>query len=81
VVFEDGTDLYWARSRVSEYLQQIQGRLPAAVHPTIGPDPTGAGWVSEYLVVDQLDNLPYLFPMITCRGTRSFKHSEIQSVR
>jgi Cu(I)/Ag(I) efflux system membrane protein CusA/SilA len=52
VVFEDGTDLYWARSRVLEYLQQIAGRLPAAVHPAIGPDATGAGWVYEYLVVD-----------------------------
>jgi copper/silver efflux system protein len=52
VVFEDGTDLYWARSRVLEYLQQIQGRLPSNVHPTIGPDATGAGWVYEYLVVD-----------------------------
>ena len=52
VVFEDGTDLYWARSRVLEYLQQIQGRLPRDVHPTIGPDATGAGWVYEYLVVD-----------------------------
>ena len=52
VVFEDGTDLYWARSRVLEYLQQIRGRLPAAVNPTIGPDATGAGWVYEYLVVD-----------------------------
>src|SRR5580693_1731238 len=52
VVFEDGTDLYWARSRVLEYLQQIAGRLPAAVHPVIGPDATAAGWVYEYLVVD-----------------------------
>jgi len=52
VVFEDGTDLYWARSRVLEYLQQIGGRLPAAVHPAIGPDATGAGWVYEYLIVD-----------------------------
>ena len=52
VVFEDGTDLYWARSRVLEYLQQIRGRLPASVNPTIGPDATGAGWVYEYLVVD-----------------------------
>jgi copper/silver efflux system protein len=41
VVFEDGTDLYWARSRVIEYLQQISGRLPANVHPVIGPDATG----------------------------------------
>jgi copper/silver efflux system protein len=52
VVFEDGTDLYWARSRVLEYLQQIQGRLPMNVHPTIGPDATGAGWVYEYAIVD-----------------------------
>lgn len=52
VIFEDGTDLYWARSRVLEYLQQIGGRLPAAVHPAIGPDATGAGWVYEYLIVD-----------------------------
>src|SRR5437870_2360187 len=53
VVFEDGTDLYWARSRVLEYMQQISGRLPSAVHPVIGPDATGAGWVYEYVVVDQ----------------------------
>jgi copper/silver efflux system protein len=52
VVFEDGTDLYWARSRVVEYLQQIQGRLPGSVHPVIGPDATGAGWVYEYALVD-----------------------------
>jgi Cu(I)/Ag(I) efflux system membrane protein CusA/SilA len=52
VVFEDGTDLYWARSRVLEYMQQIQGRLPEGVHPVIGPDATGAGWVYEYAVVD-----------------------------
>ncbi len=53
VVFEDGTDLYWARSRVVEYLQQIGGRLPADVHPAIGPDATGAGWVFEYALVDR----------------------------
>ena len=52
VVFEDTTDLYWARSRVLEYLQQITGRLPAGVHPVIGPDATGAGWVYEYVLVD-----------------------------
>ncbi|MGH8132708.1 MAG: efflux RND transporter permease subunit [Steroidobacteraceae bacterium] len=52
VVFEDGTDLYWARSRVLEYLQQIEGRLPSGVHPVIGPDATGAGWVYEYVLVD-----------------------------
>jgi Cu(I)/Ag(I) efflux system membrane protein CusA/SilA len=52
VVFEDGTDLYWARSRVLEYMQQIQGRLPEGVHPVIGPDATGAGWIYEYALVD-----------------------------
>src|SRR5256714_2109499 len=52
VVFEDGTDIYWARSRVVEYLQTIAGRLPVNVHPTIGPDATGAGWVYEYVLVD-----------------------------
>jgi Cu(I)/Ag(I) efflux system membrane protein CusA/SilA len=52
VVFEDGTDIYWARSRVLEYLQTIAGRLPEGVHPAIGPDATGAGWVYEYALVD-----------------------------
>jgi copper/silver efflux system protein len=53
VVFQDDTDLYWARSRVTEYLQQIAGRLPADVHPAIGPDATGAGWVYEYALLDR----------------------------
>ncbi len=53
VVFEDGTDLYWARSRALEYMQQIAGRLPTGVHPVIGPDATGAGWVYEYVLVDR----------------------------
>ena len=52
VIFEDGTDMYWARSRVLEYMQTIQGRLPEGVHPEIGPDATGAGWVYEYALVD-----------------------------
>src|SRR6185437_12447637 len=52
VVFQDGTDIYWARSRVLEYIQQLSGRLPAGVHPVIGPDATGAGWVYEYALVD-----------------------------
>ena len=52
VVFEDGTDIYWARSRVVEYLQTIAGRLPPNVNPMIGPDATGAGWVYEYVLVD-----------------------------
>jgi Cu(I)/Ag(I) efflux system membrane protein CusA/SilA len=52
VVFEDTTDLYWARSRVLEYMQQITGRLPSGVHPVMGPDATGAGWIYEYAIVD-----------------------------
>jgi copper/silver efflux system protein len=57
VVFEDTTDLYWARSRVLEYMQQITGRLPEGVHPVIGPDATGAGWVYEYALVDHSHQL------------------------
>ena len=53
VLFEDGTDLYWARSRVLEYLNQVQGRLPPAAKPTLGPDATGVGWIYEYSVVDR----------------------------
>jgi Cu(I)/Ag(I) efflux system membrane protein CusA/SilA len=53
VVFEDGTDLYWARSRVLEYIQQLQGTLPKNVSPMIGPDATGAGWVYEYALIDR----------------------------
>ena len=53
VIFDDSTDLYWARSRVLEYMQQLAGRLPADVHPSIGPDATGAGWVYEYAIVDR----------------------------
>ncbi len=53
VLFEDGTDLYWARSRVLEYLNQAQGRLPASVRPELGPDATGVGWIYEYALVDR----------------------------
>ncbi|MBI3581382.1 MAG: efflux RND transporter permease subunit [Nitrospinae bacterium] len=53
VIFEDGTDLYWARSRVMERLATLSGRLPAGVSPTIGPDATGVGWVYEYALVDK----------------------------
>jgi len=52
VLFEDGTDLYWARSRVLEYLNQVQSRLPAAAKPALGPDATGVGWVYEYALID-----------------------------
>jgi Cu(I)/Ag(I) efflux system membrane protein CusA/SilA len=53
VLFEDGTDLYWARSRVLEYLNQIQSRLPAGAKPAIGPDATGVGWIYEYALTDK----------------------------
>lgn len=52
VIFEDGTDIYWARSRVVEYLQGVRSRLPEGVNPVIGPDATGVGWVFEYALVD-----------------------------
>src|SRR5213596_2838422 len=53
VVFHDGTDLYWARSRVLEYMQGIAARLPEGVAPRLGPDATGVGWVYEYALVDR----------------------------
>ena len=53
VLFEDGTDLYWARSRVLEYLSQVQDRLPASASTALGPDATGVGWVFEYALVDR----------------------------
>ena len=53
VIFDDTTDMYWARSRVVEYLQGIRGQLPEGVNPAIGPDATGVGWVFEYALVDE----------------------------
>ena len=53
VIFEDGTDIYWARSRVLEYLNFVSGRLPQGVTPTLGPDATGVGWDYEYALVDR----------------------------
>ena len=53
VIFEEGTDIYWARSRVVEYLQGLRGRLPEGSNPTIGPDATGVGWVFQYALVDE----------------------------
>ncbi len=53
VIFEEGTDLYWARSRVLEYLSQVSGRLPQGVQPELGPDATGVGWIYEYALVDR----------------------------
>lgn len=56
VIFEEGTDLYWARSRVLEYLSQVTSRLPAGAKPELGPDATGVGWVYEYALVDRKGN-------------------------
>src|SRR5216684_1572384 len=53
VIFQDGTDIYWARSRVIEYLSAVRGMLPEGVNPVIGPDATGVGWVFEYALVDK----------------------------
>src|SRR5918912_1593908 len=52
VVFEDGTDLYWARSRVLEYLNSVRGKLPQGAQPMLGPDATGVGWVMQYILAD-----------------------------
>ena len=91
VVFEDTTDLYWARSRVLEYMQQITGRLPEGVHPVIGPDATGAGWVYEYALVDHshkrsladlrsLARLVSALPARNCsRSGRGSHHRRIRS--
>jgi len=57
IIFEDGTDLYWARSRVLESLNFVSGRLPDGVTPTLGPDATGVGWIYEYALVDRTGNL------------------------
>src|SRR5215472_597382 len=52
VIFDDGTDIYWARSRVLEYLSSVRDKLPKGVNPVLGPDATGVGWVFEYAIVD-----------------------------
>src|SRR5574338_733541 len=57
VIFEDGTDLYWARSRVLEYLNGIQGKLPPSVTPALGPEATGLGWVHQYAIEDTTGRL------------------------
>lgn len=57
VIFEDGTDIYWARSRVLEYLNQVGSSLPQGVQPSLGPDASGVGWIFEYALVDRTGNL------------------------
>ncbi len=53
VIFKDGTDLYWARSRVLEYLSQVTDQLPRGAKPALGPDATGVGWIYQYALVDR----------------------------
>src|SRR5260370_40781072 len=62
VIFEEGTDIYWARSRVLEYMSKISGKLPEGVAPQLGPDATGVGWAVEYALVGKSgrNNLPEL---------------------
>jgi Cu(I)/Ag(I) efflux system membrane protein CusA/SilA len=73
VVFEDGTDIYWARSRVIEYLSKLQGRLPAGVTPQVGPDATGVGWVLEYALVSHCEGLPAKAGCPDLQQLRSFQ--------
>ncbi len=56
IIFDDGTDMYWARSRVLEYLNYVSGRLPDGLTPSLGPDATGVGWIYEYALVDKTGN-------------------------
>ena len=60
VIFEDGTDMYWARSRVLEYLNYVSGRLPTGITPTLGPDATGVGWVYAYILESEHHDLSQL---------------------
>ncbi|MBW1979887.1 MAG: efflux RND transporter permease subunit [Deltaproteobacteria bacterium] len=60
IIFEDGTDMYWARSRVLEYLNYVSGRLPQGITPTLGPDATGVGWVYEYILESDRHDLSQL---------------------
>ncbi len=60
IIFEDGTDMYWARSRVLEYLNYVSGKLPQGVTPVLGPDATGVGWIYEYTVESDRHNLQEL---------------------
>ena len=90
VVFEDGTDLYWARSRVLEYLQQIAGRLPAGVHPVIGPDATGlagcmniSSWITTTATVSPICAASRIgssaISLRRCRGWRKSRASAVSS--
>jgi copper/silver efflux system protein len=68
VIFEDGTDIYWARSRVLEYLNAASARLPSGVTPTLGPDATGVGWVYQYALTSKNHDLATAFRSRPGRG-------------
>ena len=84
VIFEDGTDIYWARSRVLEYLNSIAGRMPKGVSPQLGPDATGVGWVYQYAVLSDKHNLAELRTMqdwyLRYQLTKAHGVSEVASI-
>ncbi|MFA6203062.1 MAG: CusA/CzcA family heavy metal efflux RND transporter [Gallionella sp.] len=84
VIFEDGTDIYWARSRVLESLGSIAGRMPAGVSPQLGPDATGVGWVYQYAVLSENHNLAQLRTMqdwyLRYQLTKAHGVSEVASI-
>ncbi|MEI7455321.1 MAG: CusA/CzcA family heavy metal efflux RND transporter [Nitrosomonadales bacterium] len=84
VIFEDGTDIYWARSRVLESLGSIAGRMPAGVSPQLGPDATGVGWVYQYAVLSEKHNLAQLRTMqdwyLRYQLTKAHGVSEVASI-
>ena len=71
VVFEDGTDLYWARSRVLEYMNGVRDKLPNGAQPMLGPDATGVGWVMQYILADTTGTLN----LAQLRGTSGFRRA------
>jgi copper/silver efflux system protein len=77
VIFEDGTDLYWARSRVLEYLNVVQGRLPAGATPQLGPDATGVGWVYEYTLSDFTPRAEVLRAKLDMDGNHTVDDAEL----
>ncbi len=77
VIFEDGTDLYWARSRVLEYLNVVQGRLPEGATPQLGPDATGVGWVYEYTLADFTPRTEVLRAKLDINGDHTVDDTEL----
>src|SRR3546814_879714 len=79
ILFEDGTDMYWARSRVLEYLNFVSGQLPRGITPSLGPDATGVGWIYEYALVDRSGS--HDLAQLRSIQDRSEEHtSELQSL-